>query len=103
MQVNKGDYGELYTFNCVDGAGVVKNLTGYTAAKFKMWKSSDPSTLKVNGACSIVAPATSGVVTYTPVVADFDTAGRYIGEIELTAAGVVSSSTQFEVLVKVSG
>lgn len=57
------------------------------ASRVDLILASDDSQLVVNSghqACSIVSPATSGVVDYTQNENDFLLAGRYVGEAKIT-------------------
>lgn len=64
------------------GITTVVDLTGSTA-KFIMVTDDDTRTVKVNAAATIAAP-TTGVVEYSWISADTDTAGDYLGEFEIT-------------------
>lgn len=65
------------------------DLTSSTVT-FKMRRVGS-STLKVNAAATIVAPASSGVVRYDWAAADVDTAGRYLVWWDVTTGGKVQS------------
>lgn len=62
--------------------GAPFDLTGYTAT-FSVWKKDDKSIKFLNKAATIPIP-TQGHLDYDPDVTDFDTAGEYEGEFEVT-------------------
>jgi len=74
---------KLYDLNFTlhDASGVAVNLTGATL-KFKAQKS-DEATLAVDGTMTLVVPA-SGTCKYQVTVTDFDEAGTYNAEIQVT-------------------
>ena len=57
------------------------DLTAATAVQFHM---KSGGVLKVDAACSITAPATTGVVQYDWIIADTDTIGVYLTEFQVT-------------------
>jgi hypothetical protein len=103
LEIPCGDKGYAITFTCKDSAGAARNLSTFTGAKFKMWKSSSPATLLINASASITSP-TTGVVSYTLQATDTAFAsGSYVGEIELTASGVIDSSGKISIHLSESG
>lgn len=101
LTIPKGDCGYYINFTVKDSAGTAYNITGYTV-KFKVWKVSSPGTLKVNGTCAAVVPA-SGTCRYLIVATDFTQVGQYVWELELTSVGVVESTTTYTLEVVDSG
>jgi hypothetical protein len=77
----EGDFGYDLQFTITDVDGNAFNLSGSTV-KFKM-ASANATTLKIDGSCTIT-DASAGECAYTTVAADFDTAGEYEAEIEIT-------------------
>lgn len=72
-----------------DGSAV--DLTGATVKVYI--KNSSTGTVKVNGQTCTITDATNGKCKYTWGATDLDTAGDYVGEIELTDVdGKVQSS-----------
>lgn len=88
--IRKDDTLPLIEATLQDADGVTVDLSGATV-KFQM-RARGSATSKVDSAATVVAPATSGVVRYTFVAADTDTAGRYVGSFEVTfSAGVIET------------
>jgi len=88
-----GDTGEplvIQIINKSDRRAVV--LTSATVV-FKMSRVEDDSTLtNVVNAAATVTDATNGIITYTWVAGDLDTAGLYIGTFTITySSGVVET------------
>lgn len=69
--------------------GVAFDLTSSTV-RFKM-RAVNSTTLKVDAAATIVAPATAGNVRYDWAAADVDTAGTYLVWWEVTTSGKVQA------------
>jgi hypothetical protein len=63
-----------------------------------------PAPLTIIGVCSIVSPATSGVVTYSWISSNTATVGTYNGEFEITWANgaieTVPNDNYFQVAIK---
>lgn len=70
----------------VDANGAAIDLTASTVA-FRMWPQTGGALKINNGACAIVDAAT-GVVEYSWAAIDTDTAGTFLGEFEITLAGL---------------
>ena len=79
--IRKGDRLPELQATLTDSAGAAVNLTGLTV-RFHM-RQVGSRTVKVNGAATLVTPA-SGVVKYTWAAVDTDTTGSYQGEFEVT-------------------
>ena len=101
IYIPQGDYGYDIAFTLYDGSGNIFNPTGYTVT-LKVWTYDIPSSLLLTGVGGIT-DAPNGKVYYTLVSGDFDTEGRFMGEIELTKAGAVESFRTFVIHVTESG
>lgn len=80
-----GNRNPSITENIVDSSGAAVDLTSSTV-RFKM-RAVGSSTLKVDAAAVIVAPATAGNVRYDWLAADVDTASEYLCWWEVTTGG----------------
>lgn len=80
-KVRKGDYGYTLTFTIKDSSGAIVNLAG-SVVTFKAALTTNPTSLKINSACSIPAPAT-GVCTYKVVASDFNAIGTYAIQLNI--------------------
>jgi hypothetical protein len=76
---------------CKDSTGAIVDLTTAVSAKFIM-NTPGGDTAKVDATATISATPTDGVVSYTWLAADVDTAARYVGEIEVTWAGPLTTT-----------
>jgi len=83
---NDKGWGIVFTLKHNDDS-VFDVTTG--VVKFFM-KNSSTGVLKVNGTCTLTTPAT-GIVTYTLIAADLDTAAVYLGELQLTLGTAIYS------------
>ncbi len=101
MQVPKSDYGYELNFTVQTSSGSAYDLTDYTI-KLKVWAPGIPSTLILNGSCSIIVAA-SGTCKYNVASGDFATIGKYLAELEMTKAGIVESTGIFNLEVMESG
>jgi Rib/alpha/Esp surface antigen-like repeat protein len=79
--IKQNDTNPAMEFTLQDSDGQAVDLSGATA-RFLM-RARGGTTVKTDAAASITNAA-SGVVQYTPVAADTDTAGQYEAEIEVT-------------------
>ena len=96
-----GDYGYNLAFTVYESdQETVYVLTGYTIT-LKTWAPGVPGTILVEGTCTIT-DASAGTCTYLIADEDFDTIGRFYGELELTKSGVVESSQPIIILVRES-
>jgi len=100
IYIPKDDYGYGWEFHIRDHNDNVVDITTYTVT-LKVW-STDSGTLAVDAACANTTP-TLGIATYTIQSGDFDTAGTYSAELELTKTGVIASTVGFEIIVVDSG
>jgi len=82
--VYRGDFGYDLDFAITDSDGVAYDLSSVTSIKFKMVKANS-TTLKVDGNVDI-DNAVGGLCSYTVASDDFDTAGSYVAELELTTS-----------------
>jgi len=91
LVVSKGDKGiGLGPWTVKDSSGTVVDLTDYTIT-FKVWTDGSSDSPTVEQACT-KDDAEAGECSYTIQAADFDTAGDYLWELELTKTGVQWSS-----------
>lgn len=99
IKITKGDNKFDLNFTLKDYDGVAVNLTDATL-KFKMQKPGT-STLKIDGTMNIVS-ASAGTCKYTAVAGNFDTAGTYNAEIEVTyTSGQIITFS--DIIIKVQG
>ena len=85
-----GASGRTLSFTLKDSAGTVIDLTGKTVtitAKLA-------GTAKINAQTMTVSAPATGVATYTPTAAMIDTAGDYVAQIKMAAAGPVYDFTE---------
>jgi len=101
ITISKGDYGFYLSFTVNDSDDEAYDLTDYTIT-LKVWAPGKPETLLIDSACSPVVAA-SGTCRYLVQEENFDTKGRYVGELELTEEGVIESTEPFVIVVKESG
>jgi hypothetical protein len=66
-----------------DDAGYPLDLTSATGVTFSM-RLSGATTLTISSAAAVIEDAENGVVAYYWQAADVDTAGSYVGELEIT-------------------
>lgn len=85
IEVTQNDYSYKLTFNLEDSSGSSIDLTDLDTAVIKVQKIGSDS-LKFEGDMDI-EDASGGEVSYTVQDGDFDEAGEYYGEIELTYIG----------------
>lgn len=78
--IKQGDTLPLLERTLQDANGAI-DLSNAAAVRFHMYSG---AAAKIDAACSVVAPATSGVVRYTWASADTDTVGTYYSEFEVT-------------------
>lgn len=96
--VSKGDYGKPINFTCKQSDGSIYDLTGYTVT-LKVWAVGSSASPIVEAECT-VDDADAGTCHYTVQDGDFDTAGDYLAELELTATGVVDSLMPYSLRVE---
>ena len=97
LSVKKGDYGYYLYFHIRDAKGSPIDLVGYTL-NLKAWVLGAPGDIKWTITGSIIN-ALKGVSRFEVANTHFTTAGKYVGEIELTKAGVVESTETFDLEV----
>jgi len=95
--VKENNYGWRQTFTLTKD-GTAYNLTDYSA-KLKVWEPGKTA-LKFSGDCIIDDDPTTGKCYYDVITTDFDTAGEFLGEIELTKTGEVLDTYTFTILVE---
>jgi hypothetical protein len=95
IQLVQNDTGFELSFTIKDGDGNAYDLTG---ASVEFHLSDKAFENKVSGACSIT-DAEAGLCKYTVQDGDLDlTPGKYLGELQITAAGkVVTNPIKFQV------
>lgn len=98
ITVATGDFGYTIPFVVNDADGDAQNISTYTVT-VKLWAPATPATLVIEETCVQDVPA-SGTCHYVVATGDLDTAGTYLGELELTKAGEELSTEQFIVVVQ---
>ena len=102
LTVAKDDYGYRLTFTIQDSAGDAYDIDGYTVT-LKVWKQGIPGTKILEEACTELVAA-SGTCYYVVQDEDFETAGNYAAELELTVGSTIVESTEsFIITVVESG
>ncbi len=104
VTIAKNDYGKnlSWTLYQTDGVTPFNLITGYSV-KLKVWQSSRPGSLLINGACTIVTPA-AGTVTYTIAKGDFTQVGNFLAEFEASFSTTeITSFETFQITVVESG
>jgi len=106
ITIPKDDVGFKLYFTVQNSSGGVVDLTAYTAVNIKMWVPGIPGTLLLNKACANLTAL--GTCDYTVALADFTPAtypavGRYMAELELTAASIIESTENFAITIIESG
>jgi len=91
FNIKQDDTRPYLRVNITDQDGNVVDLTG-GSVKFNMVSDDNDRTVKVNSSADIVT-ATSGVAEYRWSSSDTDTAGKYLGEFQVT----LSDGTVFSV------
>ena len=99
LTIQRGSYGLTYVLTYLTSDGTAKDLTGCTAVYLVVWQSGNPQLVMLNGLCSISAPTTSGIVTYTSHTGDFIQAGTYSAELQAESAGTNNPSQSFIIQV----
>ena len=95
---NDRGFNIVFTVQAADGTGY--NLTNYVAT-LKIWPPGNTAGTIVSGTCAITN-ANPGTATYTAGSAIFTTPGMYLGELELTQAGIAETTNPFTVEIKES-
>jgi len=96
MQIPQGDYGYYLNFTIQGSNNYNYDLTGYTI-KLKTWVAGNKQVILI-GTCSIVTAA-NGTCRYLVANGNFNKAGEYVAELELTKTGVVESTKPFSISV----
>lgn len=98
LELVRNDYGYDLQFSILDASSNAVDLTNSTV-KLKV-KKYGATSLKIDGTCDRQVPYTDGIVTYTVQQADFDTIGKYKGEIEITwTGGKVMTAADLEISI----
>jgi hypothetical protein len=98
LYVVAGDYGFDVPFTLEDFNGDVVNITGNTAVKLKVAETVTATSCYFIGDCSVVSAAI-GSITYTVADGNFETAGVYPAEVEVSFATRVLTFRNLEVQV----
>ncbi len=96
--VPKYDYGYDLEFLVLEDDDSEYDLTDYTVT-FRVWKSRMHQYPILSEACAMVSAA-DGTCKYTVQENDFDVAGEYLCELELTKQGAVESTRNYKLLVE---
>lgn len=88
-----GDYGYNLSFTVQDNSETAYDLTNYTVT-FKAWKQGMSDDPIVDSACTVDSAA-DGTCHYAVQSGDFDDAGDYLIELELTQSGIVESTQYY--------
>lgn len=96
--VPKHDYGYELEFHVLDDDDEAYDLTGY-AITFNVWRPGAHKHPILEGTCSTVS-ALDGTCRYVVVEGDFDVAGDYLCELELTTTGIKESTRNYRMLVE---
>lgn len=88
IQINVYKSDKLYDLNFTlkDANDVAFDLTGYSGIIFRAQKQG-AAAAKFSGAATVVGAATLGTIKYTVQATDFDEAGDYYAEVEVTYTG----------------
>lgn len=99
VRIPAGTFGVVLNFTVYENDGGEHDLTGETIT-LKVWKAGQ--TPIVSGNCPILV-AGDGTCKYTIVENDFDDAGKYLWELELTKVGYQDNTEPAEFIVTESG
>jgi hypothetical protein len=102
IKLAQNDYGIALDFTLLTAAGAVFPLTGGYTVKLKVWESGTPSSLVLDGTCTIIE-ASAGTCRYTVLEDDFENTGEFEAEIEVTKEGFRESFEVFSLIVTESG
>ncbi len=82
-EIHENDIGTIFRVTIVEGVDnpVAVNLTGFTSIDFVFEKPTDPKT-QITRTASIV-DVVNGIISYTTVLDDLDTSGRWRFQIAL--------------------
>ena len=101
ITIPQGTYGINLNFTVYNNDGTAYDLTALTIT-FKVWRSGNRDSLIVSGGC-VIDVAASGTCHYTIVTGDFDKAGKYQWELELTKVGMIDNTIPAQLIVTESG
>ena len=96
LAVYSDDYGYVINFTVLNVSGAPVNLAEYTPY-FKAWHNLGGG-LAINTVCTVVN-ADLGTCNYQVEAADFQTAGKMMGKIEIRKSGVRESINPFTITV----
>ena len=98
LETTVGDSGFAWQFTLQDNDGNARDLTSATGTFRAQFETG--TVVVVEGAITLVTPA-SGICKYTVQSGDFDTPGRYYGELEiLFSGGEVSTFEPIVIIVR---
>ena len=97
VTVATGDFGYYIPFVVQDSTGAAFDISTYTVT-LHVWLPATPTVFAIEAACTADIAA-SGTCHYDILTGDLDTAGVYLGKLELTKAGVALSTEQFAIIV----
>lgn len=100
LTVPQGDYGYNLSFTIKDNNGAPYPLTSYTIT-MNVWFAGSPNNSILTGVC-VIDVAANGTCHYPVQSGDFNAAGDYLIELELTKAGVVESTRNYTLKVEES-
>lgn len=90
-----GQYGQPVELQVVDSDGNPEPIDGYTGINVVLCSPDRKITLEYTGAFS--TDGTDGKLQFTPTsVSTFDRRGTWLGQVELTATGVLALTMDFE-------
>ena len=96
MNVIQSDWGYLLSFSLQDSQGNVFDLTSNTGVLFRAQRNG-VTKLKFSGTMTVKGLPTAGTCTYTVAQTDFDMAGLYNAEIQVSFGSEVVTFSNISV------
>lgn len=90
-----------YSITCERDDGTVIDLTAATVTLLLYRGSTQTNTGSGHTACSVLSPATNGVISWTPQTGDLPTPGTYKGDVVVTYSGGGVETLYNNVIIKV--